>query len=92
MQIGLDLLTTATAAAASAGDEEVTAAKNHKVGSFSSIVSEDDFLLLFGCCLITGSCITMRVDGGVSGGSGAEARGGREPAAAGHPGGAHPEL
>ena len=34
----------------------------------------------------------MRVDGGVSGGSGAQAGGGREPAAAGHPGGAHPEL
>jgi hypothetical protein len=35
-QIGLDLLTTGTAAAASAG-EEVTAAKNHKVGSFSLV-------------------------------------------------------
>jgi len=31
VNIGLDLLTTATAAAASAGDEEVTAAKNHKM-------------------------------------------------------------
>jgi hypothetical protein len=39
VKIGLDLLmTTATAATASAG-EEVTAAKNHKVGSFSLMIT-----------------------------------------------------
>jgi hypothetical protein len=37
MQIGLDLLTTATAPTASAGEEVAAAAKNHKVGSFSTI-------------------------------------------------------
>jgi hypothetical protein len=64
VQIGLDLLTTATAATTSAAGEEMMAVKNQKVGSFSFIYiyacffSEDLLPYVFGHFLI-GSCIPM---------------------------------